>query len=75
MKAPIIEDLSGITNGINTVFRTSAPYKPGTVRIFRNGMMGRSPLADGWVELGGDRLQLKEPPVLGDILQVYYLPQ
>lgn len=75
MRFPVIENLQGIANGVNTIFRTSAPYKTGSVRIFRNGLMGKSPLVDGWVELGGDRLQIKEPPIQGDILQVYYLPQ
>ena len=74
MKCPVIETLRGIPNGINTIFRTSVPYRPNTVRVFRNGLLGTGVLTDGWVELGQDRIQLKEPPPSGDILQVYYIP-
>jgi hypothetical protein len=73
-KCPKIETLQGSSNGINTIFKTSSSYRPGSVQVFRNGLLGERTLVDGWVELGLKRIQLKEPPELGDILQAYYIP-
>ena len=74
MKCPIIETLSGSANGTNTIFKTSASYRPGTVKVFRNGLLGERALVDGWTELGFKRIKLDEAPVSGDVLQAYYIP-
>jgi hypothetical protein len=72
--APVIERLTGTTNGANRTFETSTDYKPGTVRVFRNGMLNEKSLVDGWVELGGKRIRVHEPPKTTDIMQAYYIP-
>jgi hypothetical protein len=42
--------------------------------VFSNGLIGEHSLVGGWVELGFKRIQLKDPPKAGDILQAYYIP-
>jgi len=74
MKCPKIETLQGSANGVNTIFKTSNSYRPGSVRVFRNGILEEPTLVDGWTELGFKRIQLKEAPEIGDILQAYYIP-
>ena len=67
-----IEVLSGAVNGLNNVFQTSQPYVPGSVRIFLNGQLKRADFADGWIELGYDKVQLALPPLAGDVVQAYF---
>lgn len=69
-----IELLTGTVDGINTVFFTSADYLTGSVRVFRNGLVGLQPLTDGWSEAGGKKIVMDEPPKTGDVLQAYYRP-
>ena len=75
MAKPIIEKLSGVINGYNTIFETSKGYVPGSVRVFRNGALNEGTLKDGWKELGNRRIAMKEPPVPTDVLQAYYIAQ
>ena len=75
MPCPRIEKLSGVINGFNTIFETSAGYLPGSVRVFRNGILNEGSLIDGWTELGNKRISLNEAPIPGDVMQVYYIPQ
>jgi len=74
MPGPIIEKLSGVANGSNTIFRTRYTYFPGSVRVFVNGIVNEVSGPDGWNELGGKRISMKEPPRPTDILQAYYIP-
>lgn len=67
-----IEVATGAVNGVNTVFQTSAPYIPGSVRVFLNGQLKREDFDDGWIELGYDKVALKIPPELGDSVQTYF---
>jgi len=75
MSFPIIEKLSGVTNGFNMVFKTSRSYIPGSVRVFVNGIVGEGSLSDGWKELGNKRILMNEPPRPTDVMQAYYIPQ
>lgn len=70
---PIIEKAGGLVNGVNTVFTTSGSYVPGSVRVFRNGLLSRQEDTDGWVELGAKKFRMNETPKIGDVLRVYYL--
>lgn len=74
MKCPRIERLQGSVNGVNRLFKTSASYRSGTIRIFRNGLLQQRTLTDGWQELGNKKVLLHEAPEEGDIIQAYYLP-
>lgn len=75
MPCPIIEKLSGVTNGFNTIFETSRGYVAGSVRVFVNGIVNEGSLVDGWKELGNKRIAMNEVPRPTDILQAYYIPQ
>lgn len=74
MKCPKIETLAGATNGTNKLFQTSSSYRPGSVQVFRNGLLGEHTLVDGWQELGNKKILLNEAPPTGDVLQAYYIP-
>jgi hypothetical protein len=74
MPAVTIELLYGVTNGVNLIFKTSMDYAPGSVKVFRNGMLMEAALDDGFVELGSKKIQMKIAPDSGEVLQAYYLP-
>lgn len=70
---PVIERAIGAVNGVNRVFSSSADYVPGSVQVFRNGLLGERTLVDGWNELGGRKVRLQEAPRDDDVIQIYYL--
>lgn len=76
--APVIEPLLGAVNSVNLVFETTVDYRPGSVQVFSNGQLKTKPLGDGWVELGGRKIRMKEAPLAGpgwaDVMSVYYIP-
>ena len=74
MPATKIEILYGVTDGTNLIFSTSMNYAPGSVNVFRNGILLVSSFDDGFIELGHKRVQLKSAPVAGEIIQAFYLP-
>ena len=65
--------MSGVTNGFNTLFTTPSSYAPGSLVVFLNGQALIRTNNDGWIELGGNRIQMKIAPTAGDDLQAYYL--
>jgi hypothetical protein len=69
---PYIEVAIGTPNGVTTVFGTSAPYMPGSVQVFVNGVLKRKDFDDGWIEYASQKIKLKEAPLEGDTIQVYY---
>ncbi len=75
MSSPVIEKLSGVANGFNTIFETSRGYVPGSVRVSVNGIVGEGSLTDGWKELGNKRISMNEPPRPTDIMQAYYIAE
>lgn len=72
MGFPLIKKLDGITDGINRAFYTEFTYITGTVRVFRNGILINGSLDDGWIEQGGNKILMKEPPACGDGMQAFY---
>lgn len=74
MPLPVIRHPSGAIDGFNTIFYTPTAYLSGSLRVWRNGVLLRADLVDGWVELGAGKFQMKEPPKAGDTLTVYYVP-
>lgn len=71
MYAPI-ETPTGSVNGTNRIFYCSASYVPGTVRVWINGQLKRPDLVDGWVEKTPNKIELKEAPRVGELVQVWY---
>lgn len=70
----IIEPATGTVDGLNTVFQVSAPYVAGSVEVFLNGQAKRKDYDDGWLELGSNKIKMKQPPEAGDVIQVFYRP-
>lgn len=66
--------LIGIPDGVTLVFETPADYRPGSVRVFRNGQLQRQDWDNGWEELGGKFIKLKSAPKVGDDMQAYFDP-
>lgn len=73
MSQLIVEPLTGVVDGVNTIFNTSGTYTPGTIKVFRNGQLKRKEFDDGFYELGGSTIQFKEPPETYDDLQARYI--
>lgn len=73
-QAGLIESAAGPVNGSNTLFLSSAAYVPGSVQVWLNGFLKRRDYDDGWIELGSNKIQLKEAPQVGDVVQVFYRP-
>lgn len=71
---PVFEDSIDQPDGIKTIFDTQYTYVAGTVRVFVNGQLKTVQRADGWKELGGKKVLLKEVLRADDHLIFYYLP-
>ena len=69
-----IEPLTGTVDGANKVFTTTNWYATGSTCVFRNGVVARANDADGWSELGQNKIEMNEAPAIGDIMQAYYIP-
>lgn len=72
MAGAVIRPLTGVINGVNREFRTPVPYIPGSVQVWLNGQLYRQDLADGWEERGSDRIELKQAPAPGDVVQAFF---
>ena len=70
----VIEIATGLIDGVNTVYQVSTSYVSGSVQVFLNGQAKRQDFADGWSELGGNKIKMAQPPEGGDVLQVYFRP-
>jgi len=73
MGIPRIEPLIGVANGVNVNFETTYEYRPGTVRVFINGLLSRQGDLDGWSEVGFRRIRLNEAPRDCDTVSAYYV--
>lgn len=71
-KNPIKEELSPDPDGFKIDFQTSQAYKSGTVSIWRNGIRKIQDWDDGFEELGGTTIRMKEAPLTGDSLTAQY---
>lgn len=69
---PVKERPSPEPDGLRTDFDVSQPYKPGTVSVWLNGLRLVADWDDGFEELGGTTIRLKEAPLLWDSLQAQY---
>jgi len=69
---PIKESLAPEPNGVEVDFQTSQPYKSGTVSVWLNGLRKIQDWDDGFDELGGTTIRMREAPLTGDSLQAMY---
>jgi hypothetical protein len=63
-----------MVNGVNRIFSVSVPYVPGSTQVWLNGQAKVAANADGWTELGGNKIQMAVAPEVGDVVQVYFEP-
>lgn len=75
MSVAFIEPMYGLVDGVNQIFQTKNEYMPGTLRVFVNGVVYYGPFDDGWTELGDRKIRMKIAPVVGDVIQAYYVPR
>ena len=61
-------------DGVRVEFYTTQDYRPGSVSVWRNGMRLDPFLEDGFLENGGNAIELREAPWEGDTLQAQYDP-
>lgn len=73
MANPVLEDAIGVVDGVNQYFSTSMDYTPGTLQVWINGILVRPQDADGFIETGSNTFQMKEVPMVGDLLRVFYI--
>ena len=71
---PLIEVARGPTDGTNRDFYLSSSYSPGSTVVFLNGSALRKDWDNGWIEYGSNHIVMREAPLTGDTVQVYYLP-
>ena len=65
------EQLQGPVDGYNSIFSTSAPYIPGTLTVFRNGLKCRD-----FIERSETQIELSEPPKttgFQDLIEAIYI--
>ena len=69
---PVKEMLTPSPDGVTLDFQTSQAYKSGTVSVWVNGLRKIQDWDDGFEELGGTTIRMKEAPLTGDSLHAMY---
>ena len=72
LKSPIKEMLIPAPDGASLDFFTSKSYRLNSVSVWINGIKLIPEWDDGFIELGGQTVRMKEPPLEFDSLQVEY---
>lgn len=65
------EVLTGIKDGVNTVFTTAAPYVTASTAVYRNGL--REQRGTGYTESGAGEITFGEAPLSTDDLTIDYI--
>jgi len=68
------DTLTPAPDGVIVDFQTLLDYKPGTVSVWLNGIKLIDIWDDGFEELGGKTIRMKDAPWVGDSLQAEYEP-
>lgn len=68
-----IETPTGDVDGANRDFVTSVPYQAGQIRVVVNGLVGvAGDAVYGWTEVDDTTIQMASPPLVGDVVEVFY---
>lgn len=70
LQQEIIEPAIGVVDGVNTLYKTSRPYVPGSLTAYLNGLLQERTSPTGWVETNpttGDVTLSFAPQELDDI--------
>ena len=70
----VTEPAIGAVDGTNCLFSTSVVYRRQTLVVFLNGIVLRKDWENGWKEFPLKRFRVLEAPLVGDDLQVQYIP-
>lgn len=73
MGIPRIEDAFGPINGSNKRFETLSSYRPGSLRVWINGVLLYRDFEDGFTEGGGKTFHMKEAPLSESTVRVFYI--
>lgn len=75
MPSPRFEVPVGAIDGVNTVFTVSRGYSAGSTAVFVNGLLQERTSPSGWIETDPSAgiVTLKQAPVLGATVQVFFL--
>lgn len=65
----------GAIDGVNTNFTVSVAYRPGSLRVWRNGVLYKDIDDDGWIETSSTAFQMKVAPKIDDRITVYRVEQ
>jgi hypothetical protein len=68
-RSPKTETLTPAPDGVTTDFNFSFTYATGSTSVWLNGRRKIDTYDDGWTELGGTAVRLKEAPLAGDTVQ------
>lgn len=72
------DTLTGVVDGVNTVFVTTFPFVFGTVFVYLNGRLKDPVLDDGFIVTFPNTVTLKQAPLAGpsgpDTVEVEYRP-
>lgn len=63
----------GAIDGANRDFVTSAPYVPGSLHVWQNGLVVIQGNDDGWEETGPAAFRTREAYRLGSTIHVRYI--
>ena len=66
------DTLTGAIDGTNTTFLTSFDFNAESVNVYLNGRLKVRSFDDGFWVVGAREVVMKEPPLLGDTLEVEY---
>lgn len=64
--------LQGAIDGANATYNTTYPMQMDYVAVYLNGRLKVASLADGYTIIDSFTVVLKEPPLVGDTVQVEY---
>lgn len=68
----LLEPAIGPIDGSNRNFETANNYKPGTLKLWWDGVLLKSDWDDGFVETGVKSFRTNQAPPTGTKLAVYY---
>lgn len=66
------DSLQGVINGSNRIFTVTYDYNPAKVQVFHNGRLKIQSLDDGYDLYLPRSVRMREPPQVGDTLEVQY---
>lgn len=70
-----LERPAGAIDGSNRDFATSLPFEPGSLRLWRDGVLVRADDDDGFEETGPTTFRTREAPRPSDTLLVRYVDE